>query len=892
MLNPTCFENSRPDGFPVLEVVVAKGRRQFVPLRRSELRGDLAGPMAALRLTQVFGYSAAECGRTLEAAYRFPMPGNAAVTGVRVRFGEVSIRAELAERGRAEARYEEARREGRRAALATRESPDVFTLRVAGLRPDEEVTVEVVFVQLARPEGPGWSLRIPLTTAPRYVRNDEAGSRPAEGQPLAMLRDPGHRFALDLTLRGAVAVSSPTHPLEVARDLGRARIRLRDGEVVPDRDCVVTWQPEGQSDRPTLDLLLHDEPASGFVYFLAMVAPPAARDPGKGAAREVVLLVDHSGSMGGDKWQAADWAVERFLSDLSDRDSFALGLFHTTTRWFDRSPRRATPEAVAEAVAFLKAHRDPGGTELGVALEQALGVGRTGGESARHVLIVTDAEVTDEGRILRLADIEARRPDRRRISVLCIDAAPNAHLAHELADRGGGVARFLTSDPEEGDIATALDEVLADWAEPVLIGLRLEGDRPDVRASGRESVGVDRPGWSGVDLGDLPAGRPVWVVGRAPRGESPTMDFRLVTAKGHELARARELAAEAPEGPALKALFGARAVLGLEHLIGSRQDLDGVRAGLIRLGYDPDPVLKADPTVYAENAGRKLAETLRDLLAREALGFGLASSETAFIATRAEAGQVVEGTVEVANALPAGWSGGFASGTVGMMVAASSRGGGGYGGGGSFGGAPMARLSMPFPPDSVDSMMMEFHDLAPSAAAPPPPASAGPPRSARENVIDSLAESAPSPDPAPPSKSIGSKVRDFLRAPAKPAPPPSTIVHSGVPAMSGGEAILFDSTRDLAIVLPETIKFGRIEVRFPDGPPGPRTLDPGLFLLIYIDDLASPRARVRLADLVRAGGVRPLNLARGPGQVVRVVLADPAGSWAAGAPRLEVALGW
>src|SRR5262249_34639730 len=155
----------------------------------------------------------------------------------------------------------------------------------------------------------------------------------------------------------------------------------------------------------------------------------------KKVPREVILLVDHSGSMDGAKWEAADWAVERFLAGLSEHDAFALGLFHNTTKWFAQRTRKATPDAVREAVKFLKANRDNRGTELGVALEQALDRSRTSDTPARHVLILTDAEVSDAGRILRLADSEFARPDRRRISVLCIDAAPNSALAAELAER-------------------------------------------------------------------------------------------------------------------------------------------------------------------------------------------------------------------------------------------------------------------------------------------------------------------------------------------------------------------------------------------------------------------------------------------------------------------------
>ena len=290
------------------------------------------------------------------------------------------------------------------------------------------------------------------------------------------------------------------------------------------------------------------------MYFLALALPPATRDVGRGVPRELVLLVDHSGSMEGAKWQAADWTVERFLSDLTQRDAFALGLFHNATRWLARQPRPASAAAVTEAVDFLKKNKDNGGTELGLALEQALNLTRSKGDFTRHVLIVTDAEVSDSGRILRLANEEAKRAARRRISVLCIDAVPNALLANALAEQGGGVARFLTSQPDAEDITTALDEVLADWAEPVLSGLCLEVQRRRAEATGRAIVVAEETGWSAIDLGDLPAGRPVWVVGRGPRGESGELAFRLRTGKKHEFAACRlDIQHDAEARPALKA---------------------------------------------------------------------------------------------------------------------------------------------------------------------------------------------------------------------------------------------------------------------------------------------------------------------------------------------------
>jgi Ca-activated chloride channel family protein len=875
------YENERPDGIAVLEVwnpeePSPEQPRRFVPLRRTELRGQIVGPLANLRVSHVYEYTRDQCPEALEVLYRFPLPGDAAVTGVRVQFGDVEIHTELKERPEAEAEYDAARSEGRQAALLTRESADVFTLRVAGIRPDEPVRVETTYVELARAEGAGWSLRIPLTTAPRYVREDELGSRPSQGQPLALLRDPGHRFTLDLEIAGAGSVTSPTHTLALTSSQDRVRVSLQEGETLPDRDCVLSWQPEQEASRPTFRVWLHDDRKAGEVYFLALVAPPAVPSPDAGVAREIVLLVDHSGSMEGAKWAAADWAAKRFFSDLTDRDAFALGLFHNDTRWFAQTLRPADASTVAEAIRFLESHRDSGGTNLGVALEQALRLPRTPGDRARHVLVLTDAEVTDEGRILRLVDEERSRPNRRRVSDICIDAPPNSYLALELAERGGGIARFLTSDPSAEDITTALDEILADWAQPVLIGLQLAVDRPGAEATGRD-VRAEGEEESLVDLGDLPTGRACWVIGRAPRAASTAMGFRVLMAEGREIkARGFDLEREEHPLPALKALFGARRLLALEHLRNSGYEGEEMAQRLRRLGYDPETVFAAEPgqppSVYAENARQRYEDAFKRLLVSESLAYGLLSSETAFVAVRTERGEPVKETVVVANALPAGWSERFLDARFGGL---------GFGGPSRLAVRRLAMSAM-FPATSAaapDAFMLAGAEAMPADAA---PSGAG--------LLDRLR--------ARQSKRASRGQIPGAKHQAPSTAPTRSQLFEGTPAFTGGEALLFDSARDEdRAKLPEEVTLSLLRVRFPSGAPEPgggpppATLDPGLCLLLYVGDLSTPRARVRLADLVRLGGERPLNLVRQPGERVRLVLVDPAGTWADGAPKLEVEIG-
>ena len=859
MFNPKTFANSRPGGMGVLEITGEVGNqpdqpRMFVPLKRTELSGEVIGPLASLRLTQIYGYSIEQCDRTLEAVYRFPLPGDAAVTGVRVSFGKVEIVAELKERRQAETDYEEAVRTGRQAALATRESPDVFTLRVAGIQPEQEIKVETHYVQLARAEGAGWSLRIPLTTAPRYVREDELASRHAQGQPQALLRDPGHRFVLDLIVHGASMVESHTHQLATSEENSAVRARLRDGETIPDRDCVLTWKPRQEASATALQVFLADDPDSGQAYFLALVSPPSTRDAARSWPREAILLVDHSGSMSGAKWEAADWAVKSFLYGLSQRDTFGLGLFHHETKWFDNLPRQADGPTIEKAIDFLIRNRDSGGTELGVALEQAIGLGRSIGEGARHVLIITDAEVSDAGRILRLADEESRRNDRRRISVLCIDAAPNSHLALELAERGGGVAKFLTSDPEEEDISTALDEALADWADPVFTGLRLEVNSPVAQAAGREVRAAREPGWSGIDLGDLPAGRAVWVMGRAPRSRLDDFAFKLAR-KGLEPATdcRVEIHRIDKDHTAIKSLFGARRVLGLEYLINSGYAGDELSDQLARLGYDPGHVFAPKPQVYAENTRAVAKEALRNLLVREALDYGLACSETAFVAVRKEAGRVIEGSVVVPNALPAGWS---------DIIVGS-------------GGAPTGALFSPAQPRM--SARMSFQRQRETGSLDEPDFAL------RAVSLDMFAQG-----------SIEySEAADFPSEATAELPVLNrNVLFSGRPQGSG-EIILFDSARDQPVhQAREAGTINRLIISFTGGAPSAESMGPDLCLLVFVSDLATPRAKVKLADLVRQGGARPLNLSRKRGEALRLALVDPAGVWSDVAPHIEVALEW
>jgi len=843
IFNRNWFDNSRPDGVAVLEIIAAgEYIPSFVPLTGTKLEGLIAGPLADLTLTHIFRYAKETNPHVIEALYRFPLPGDAAVTSVDVSFGQVTIHSLLKSRKDAETDYENAKKENKAAALVTRESPDVFTLRIAGISPDEDVIIKTRYVQIGQPKGTGFSFRIPLTTAPRYVRSDERYSRHADGQPLAVLRDPGHRFSLSVSVGEEGLITSLTHAITMTQ--GRI-VTLDQGAVIPDRDCVLTWEPVSGDSNPACRIFSDEQDET---HFLALISPPQ-KTPAH-YPRDVIILVDHSGSMEGAKWEAADWAVERFITGLNNKDTFNLCLFESRTYWFSDQPLAANEGNKEQAIRYLKDTRS-GGTELGVALEQAVSQNRRKGALSRNVIIITDAEVTDAARILRIVDKESHHKEARRFSILCIDASPNANLAQQLAERGGGIAKFLSSSPQEEDITSALDEVLLLWDAPVAVGLTLRVNRENLLVD-RRKVKRSPDGTCHVDLGDLPSGESTWVVVRAPPGKEP-IRYELCGPDNCTFP------ASVVPCPAVRVLFGARLVAELEYLMHAGYQEKELSRNLAGLGYDLDSLKHKHPDkVYAENQMLDRMSLVRDLVVRESLKYQVLSAETAFVAVRSEPGRTVEEQVIIPNALPYGWSESFVTTSPytrlekrSVRRRANPRGGGvldWIGGGESMDMIMQYDGTMKLnPPDSLSSTRKSGNVIVPNSVS----------SQSQRRVVPPVSES-----------------QDGYQ------------LFEGIPFFSKGEAILFDSSRkEQADKVPNTVILKKLECIIKDTISQTAT---GLYLLLYIEDPAVPRVKALIKDLLRHDGSRPLNIQRTNGELLKIVLVDPDGEWSTKAPALKL----
>ena len=462
------------------------------PLIATDVTIRIAGPLARARVVQTFRNPESDW---YEGVYVFPLPESGAVDRLRLRVGERIIEGEIQERAAARITYGEARAAGRRAALLDQERPNIFTTQVANIGPREAVVVELEYQQVVRYDGGRFSLRFPMVVGPRYVpagpmRVADAnritppvlrpGSENGRTNPLSI------RIALDAGVPLA-AVESPYHAVHVNEPSpARREITLAEGGVPADRDFELAWVPRAH-DAPQAAWFTEEK--DGRHYGLLMVLPPAAT-PASRLAREVVFVLDTSGSMAGASIRQAREALLLALERLLPEDRFEVIEFNSSAQALFGGSRAATRENLRRALRWVGSLEARGGTEMAKALQLAL-KGYEEKDRVRQVIFLTDGAVGNEEALFQL--LRERLGDSRLFTV-GIGSAPNSHFMTRAAQLGRGTFTYIGRIEEVG---ARMGELFAKLEAPVLKGLEV-----------RWPEGVQVEAWP-ARLPDLYAGEPV-----------------------------------------------------------------------------------------------------------------------------------------------------------------------------------------------------------------------------------------------------------------------------------------------------------------------------------------------------------------------------------------------
>ncbi|MEV0993705.1 VIT domain-containing protein [Nonomuraea sp. NPDC050202] len=479
--------------------------RGNLPLESVDVTADISGLIAGVEVTQGFRNP---FDVTLEATYVFPLPDRAAVTGFRMEADDRVIEGVLKERGQARADYDRALREGRRAAIAEEDRPDVFTIRVGNILPGERVSVRLTMSQPLPYEDGAATFRFPLVVAPRYI----PGS-PIDGPPAGDGTAPDTDAVPDAS-RISPPVLLPGFPdpvrLSLAATVDAAGLELRELasslHVVEEEGHTVRLRPGERLDRDFVLRLSFDASTSlqldGRGTFALTVLPPpleATRTP-----RDLVLLLDRSGSMGGWKMICARRAAARIVDTLTPQDRFAVLTFDSVVEQAFEGLVEASDRNRYRAVEHLARVDARGGTELLEPLRQAttlLGGAQSGRE--RVVVLVTDGQVGNEDQILEQA---GGALSAMRVHTVGIDRAVNAGFLGRLAGLGAGRCELVES---EDRLDAAMDAIHRRIGAPLVTGLSLKD--------------LDVEPGTVTHLGSIFPGVPLRAYGRCRQGSSVTV---------------------------------------------------------------------------------------------------------------------------------------------------------------------------------------------------------------------------------------------------------------------------------------------------------------------------------------------------------------------------------
>jgi Ca-activated chloride channel family protein len=531
--------------------------RGNLPLEVIDVQAAITGLASSIQLTQGFRNPHPE---PLEATYIFPLPPRAAVTALRMEAEGRVVEGLLKERAEARTEYDQAISEGKRASIAEEERPGVFTMRVGNIMPGERVSVHLTLAGALSYEDGEATFRFPLVVAPRYVpgvalTDGQVGDGVAEDtdqvpdasriSPPVLL--PG--FPNPVRLSVAVDIDAGTLPLAgISSSLHATatedaptglRVRLNPGERA-DRDFLLRLRYASDDAINTSLSVLPDGDTGGT--FALTVLPPATDAPARG--RDVVLVLDRSGSMGGWKMVAARRAASRIVDTLGAADRFAVLAFDHQV-----DTPTALPAGLVEAgdrnrfraVEFLSGLDARGGTEMLVPLRQAADLLRAAPDRDRVLVLVTDGQIGNEDQLLRelSAGLEGVR-----VHTVGIDRAVNEVFLQRLAGSSGR-CELVESEDRLDD---AMQHIHRRIGAPVVTGLRISP----------AGLAVEADTMAPTPLPDLFTGAPVVITGRFTGSAEGAV---TVTSDGDWQAT---VPATASDNPSLAALWARARIRDLE----------------------------------------------------------------------------------------------------------------------------------------------------------------------------------------------------------------------------------------------------------------------------------------------------------------------------------------
>ena len=504
------FNNDMSD----LELKNTQGK--LVPSVLLNAKADLAisGLTAKVTLTQTYQNQSNEW---VSGKYLLPLPETAAIDSLTIKTENSVIIGEIKEKEEAKKIYNQAKKAGKKAALIESVRPNLFSTEVANIAPNSQIEVTVSYIQAIDFSQDEFSVTLPNTMTRRYLPRQYSShegkmqqevklqtggfTQASVNAPQTTKQDDSHNIKITASIETGFEVAeilSDHHKIKWFEQGGRYQVSLVEGAVAMNQDFILRWKAVAST---TPNAAVFSQTLAGDDYINLMVMPPQQSLSQKVLPREMIFVIDSSGSMQGASMRQAKQALRKALTHLSVNDTFNVIDFDDNYRRLFTKPVYATSENIALAQHFITTMNADGGTEIRSALEAALGKVSVEGH-LKQVVFLTDGAVGNEAEIL--ASLK-RKLGNNRVFTIGIGHAPNTYFMRKTAEYGRGTFTYIN---EINQVEERVGKLFEQLKNPVLRDITLrftDGSTPEMFPA---------------KIPDLYLGEPMNVFIKVPKGTS------------------------------------------------------------------------------------------------------------------------------------------------------------------------------------------------------------------------------------------------------------------------------------------------------------------------------------------------------------------------------------
>jgi Ca-activated chloride channel family protein len=477
-----------------LTILDKKGQpAALCPLKHTDVVADVSGYCARVTVRQDFANPSKEA---IEAVYTFPLPSDAAVDDMTMTIGRRVVKGEIKRREEARVIYETAKAAGQAAALLDQERPNIFTQSVANIMPGERIAITISYVQVLKYADGEYEFNYPMVVGPRFVpggghvapgargvNSPSASQQVPEGSTQAVVTDAskitppitpkgtraGHDISLTVNLDAGlplIDVNSQLHNVRVNRaGKSRAVVRLENQNEIPNRDFILRYKAAGSE--VAEGLLAYANPSSKSGYFTLILQPPADTKPQQITPKEMVFVIDQTGSQAGAPIKKAKETMRYCIQNLNPDDTFQLIGFNTEVYPCFPAPVEANPTTIAQALKFLEPIEGSGGTDILKSVDYALKI-PDDPDRLRIICYMTDGYV---GNDMQIIEHVKKNRGRTRMFPCGVGNSVNRFLIEGMAKEGRGVADIVDLNANSEAVASKFYKRMA---QPLLLDIHVD----------------------------------------------------------------------------------------------------------------------------------------------------------------------------------------------------------------------------------------------------------------------------------------------------------------------------------------------------------------------------------------------------------------------------------